>query len=315
MNTRPSHQEQSDPGRSSSPDNRIGASPQAIRVHYDLSDEFFKLWLGPEMIYSCAMFDDAQDLAHTQDLARMQDLATAQLRKLDYHIEAAAAANAARVLDIGCGWGGLLERLVLHAGVKNAVGLTLSPSQANWVRSHARPGIEVREEHWRDHKPGKPYDAIISIGAFEHFAHPDMDSAKKLDGYRDFFAWCDGALTSRGRLSLQTIAYPAPPSESDRKRMAFIGEKIFPESELPLIWEPIAAAEGRFELVTLRNDREHYYRTLRHWEHNLMARHDEAAALVGEATVADFQRYLRVSSWGFKLGVVCLLRMCFVKVA
>ena len=295
------HDEQSASRQSSPPDNRIGASPEAIGVHYDLSDDFFKLWLGPEMIYSCAMFDESQDLA------------SAQMRKLDYHIEAAAAAGARRVLDIGCGWGGLLERLVVHAGVKNAVGLTLSSSQANWVRRTARPGIEVREEHWRDHKPDKPYDAIISIGAFEHFVHPGMDSAKKLDGYREFFMWCDGALASRGRLSLQTIAYTAPPSDVDRNRMAFIGDKIFPESELPLIWEPIAAAEGRFELVTLRNDREHYYQTLRHWERNLVARHNEAVAQVGEATVADFRRYLRVSAWGFKLGVVCLLRMCFVK--
>jgi cyclopropane-fatty-acyl-phospholipid synthase len=303
MNTRPMHDEQSASRQSSPPDNQIGASPEAIGVHYDLSDEFFKLWLGPEMIYSCAMFDESQDLA------------SAQMRKLDYHIEAAAAAGAPRVLDIGCGWGGLLERLVVHAGVKNAIGLTISSSQANWVRRTARPGIEVREEHWRDHRPDKPYDAIISIGAFEHFVHPGMDSAKKLDCYREFFRWCDGALAPGGRLSLQTIAYTAPPSEVDRKRMAFIGERIFPESELPLIWEPIAAAEGRFELVTLRNDREHYYQTLRHWEHNLVTRHNEAVAQVGEAAVADFRRYLRESSWGFKLGVVCLLRMCFVKVA
>ena len=116
-----------------------------------------------------------------------------------------------------------------------------------------------------------------------------------------------------GRLSLQTIAYPAPPSETVRRQSAFIAQRIFPESDLPLIWEPAAAAEGIFELCALRNDREHYFRTLRHWERNLVARHDAAVALVGETEVTDFRRYLRESAAAFKLGVVCLLRMSFVK--
>jgi cyclopropane-fatty-acyl-phospholipid synthase len=282
---------------------RMGASSEAIRRHYDLSDEFFQLWLDPEMIYSCALFDGTTDLA------------SAQLRKLDHHIEAAGATGAARVLDIGCGWGGLLNRLVGHAGVKNAVGLTLSASQASWARGKARPGVEVRQESWRDHKPAKPYDAIISIGAFEHFVHPGIDKAAKLDAYRAFFAWCGEALVSGGRLSLQTIAFTAPPDKAIRERMGFIEDSIFPESELPLIWEPIAAAEGRFELIALRNDGDHYYQTLRHWERNLAARHAEAAALVGEAAVENVRRYLRVSAAAFKYRLICLLRMSFAKTA
>ncbi len=301
MSTRPLQGDHAASEASSPPDTGIGASPQAIGAHYDVSNEFFRLWLDPEMIYSCAMFDEPRNLAG------------AQLRKLDYHIESAGASGAARVLDIGCGWGGLLKRLVTHAGVKKAVGLTLSPSQAQWVRRGAGPEIEVLEEHWRDHRPDRPYDAIISIGAFEHFVHRGIDAERKLDRYREFFRWCHAALAAGGRLSLQTIAYTAPPSEAERQRMMFIGDKIFPESELPLIWEPIAAADGPFELVTLRNDRDHYYQTLRHWERNLTARRGEAVALVGEAKVEDFRRYLRESAWGFKLGLICLLRMSFVK--
>ena len=276
---------------------QIGASPDAIITHYDMGEDFFQLSIGPELIYSCALFEGDDDLA------------SAQRRKLDYHIDAAGAAGAAHVLDIGCGWGALLRRLVENAGVKEAVGLTLSPSQARWIRRHSRPEIEVREEDWRDHRPKKPYDAIISIGAFEHFVHPGMTPAAKLNAYRQFFDYCDRALVSYGRLSLQTIAFVAPTSDVD----PLIPEKIFPESDLPLIWEPIAAAEGRFELVSLRNDREHYYRTLRLWERNLMARHDEAVALAGEARVAEFRHYLRVCAAAFKLGKVCLLRMAFVK--
>src|SRR6267378_7705017 len=83
--------------------------------------------------------------------------------------------------------------------------------------------------------------------------------------------------------------------------------------DLPLIWEPIAAAEGKFVLTTLRNDRDHYYRTLRLWEQNLLARYAEAIELVGESTVADFRRYLRLSATGFRAGIVSLLRMSFQK--
>src|ERR1700724_308292 len=113
---------------------RMGASPEAIISHYDKGEEFFKLVLGPELIYSCALFEGDDDLAQ------------AQRRKLDYHIEAVNAANAKRVLDVGWGWGAMLRRLVDHAEVPHVVGLTLSPSQANWLRRQSRPGLEVVEQ-------------------------------------------------------------------------------------------------------------------------------------------------------------------------
>ena len=276
---------------------RPGASQEAVEAHYDLGNEFFRLWIGPDLIYSCALFEGEDDLDR------------AQCRKLDHHAEAAGAAGAASVLDIGCGWGALLNRLVTHWGVKRAVGLTLSPSQAAWIRNNPVSGVEVRVENWRDHKAEKPYDAIVSVGAFEHFCHRGMTPAEKLQAYREFFASCHRLLVDGGRMSIQTIAAVAPlqfvPS--------LIPEKIFPESEIPLIWEPIAASEGKFELLALRNDADHYYRTLRQWERNLTACRDQAVALVGEETVRDFQQYLRISAFGFKRGHICLLRMSFVK--
>lgn len=274
---------------------RTGASPDAIISHYDKGEDFFRLVLGSDLIYSCALFEGDDDLE------------TAQRRKLDYHIEAAGAVNVKSVLDIGCGWGAMLHRLVDHAMVANAVGLTLSPSQATWIRNHARSGVEVVEQDWRDHKPSQRYDAIVSVGAFEHFVQQGLDPASKLDTYREFFGCCDRMLVTGGRISLQTIAYSEP-----HKGHPLI-EKIFPDSDLPLIWEPIAAAEGLFELIALRNDREHYYRTLQLWEQNLQACRAEAVSLVGEAMVAEFHRYLRVSAMGFRIGMVSLLRMTFLK--
>jgi cyclopropane-fatty-acyl-phospholipid synthase len=278
-------------------DGAPGASREAIRAHYDVGEDFFALWLGPELIYSAALFEDGDELA------------TAQTRKLDHHIAAARAAGARRVLDVGCGWGAMLRRLVQHAAVGEAVGLTLSASQAAWVRGMSIAGVSVREESWRDHMPAAPYDAIISVGAFEHFARPGMTPEAKLAAYRAFFDFCHGALTPDGHLSLQTIAYVGPGVTLP----PFIADEVFRESELPLIWEPIAAAAHAFELTGFRNDRLHYEKTLRMWERNLAAREAEAVALVGEATVAHFHRYLKICAMAFRIGAICLLRLSFAK--
>lgn len=263
--------------------------------HYDMGNDFFQLVLDPEMIYSCAQFEPGDDLA------------AAQFRKLDGHISASGAANTARVLDIGCGWGAMLRRLVNHAGVAHAVGLTLSPSQAQWIRKTPNPKIEVLEQDWRDHKPDRRYDAIVSIGAFEHFVQKGLDPKVKLDAYRKFFAYCDNVLATGGKLSLQTIAY------SERTKLQPLLDKTFPESDLPLEWEPIAAAEGTFSLIAARNDADHYYRTLVLWEQNLLANYDKAVALVGKANTDEFRRYLRMSAAGFRAGMVSLMRYSFQK--
>ena len=114
-------------------------------------------------------------------------------------------------------------------------------------------------------------------------------------------------LVTGGRLSLQSIAY------SDRHNPHPLLEKTSPARDLPLTRQHIAAAEGRFELMGLRNDRDDYYRTLQLWEQNLLKQRAQAVSLVGEATVAEFHRYLRLSAMGFRMGMVSLLRMSFLK--
>lgn len=284
--------------RASGAEGSVGASAAAIQAHYDLSDDFFRLWLDPEMVYSAALFEGDDD-----------DLAAAQFRKLDHHIGAAGVRPGDRVLDVGCGWGAMLRRLVGHAGASEAVGLTLSATQAAHVRAMHSPGVTVREESWRDHKPAAPYDAIVSIGAFEHFARPGLTPTAKLDAYREFFAFCRRVLKDGGRVSLQTIAFVG----SEGKMPPFFISEIFPETEPPRIWEPIAAAEDTFELVALRNDALDYDRTLRLWLKQLAAREAKAVALVGEEGVERFRRYLKVSAMSFKIGYLALLRMSFVR--
>jgi cyclopropane-fatty-acyl-phospholipid synthase len=151
-----------------------GASKAAISFHYDLGNEFFRLFLDRECCYSCAMYDKETD-----------SFEAAQQRKLEYHIQQARADGAARVLDIGCGWGALQKKLVQEHQVKVAIGLTLSENQARQVRSIGLPGVEVRVESWSDHVPDAPYNSIISIGAFEHFARP-CNRPERVRGYPRF---------------------------------------------------------------------------------------------------------------------------------
>lgn len=276
---------------------RTGASPEAIISHYDMGDDFFQLVLGPDLIYSCALFEDGEN-----------DLASAQNRKLDHHIDAAKAFHADRVLDIGCGWGALLRRLSDVAGVKSCTGLTLSPSQANWIRQNPRPGLEVFERDWRDHTTALPYDAIISIGAFEHFIQKGLSPEQRLASYRSFFDFCKRSLRSGGRLSLQTIAHVQPMSHDP------MIEETFPESDLPLVWEPLAASQGVFRLEALVDHGLHYEKTLRLWEAALERNREAATNLVGAGAVEKFRRYLRLSRLGFRHGMVGLLRMSFVRI-
>jgi cyclopropane-fatty-acyl-phospholipid synthase len=170
-----------------------GASSSAIRHHYDVGTEFYALWLDPTLTYSCALWDGADDT-----------LPDAQVRKLDYLAGEAGAIGAASVLDIGCGWGALLTRLVQVHGVGRAVGLTLSAEQATYVSALADDRCDVRIENWVDHRPAAPYDAIVSIGAFEHFARYGMSRADRISAYRRFFESCHAWLPSGGRLALQT---------------------------------------------------------------------------------------------------------------
>src|SRR5271167_3454404 len=179
-----------------------GASKAAISLHYDLGNEFFRLFLDRELCYSCAMYDQEPD-----------SFEKAQERKLEYHIQQARADGVARVLDIGCGWGALQKRLVKEHRAKLAVGLTLSENQAEWIRAMALPGVEVCLESWSDHDPTASYDSIISIGAFEHFARPCSRPAR-VRGYRDFFERCYGWLSPGGGCRFSPSGWEESTAES-----------------------------------------------------------------------------------------------------
>lgn len=276
-----------------------GASAQAIQFHYDVGTEFYRLWLDRECLYSCALWSESTPT-----------LEQAQQAKLDYMLAQSGVQSGERLLDIGCGWGGLLRRARTEFAVAHAQGLTLAETQAAYIEHVGTPGVDVRVQNWRDHTPSAPYHAIVSIGAFEHFAHPALDEAGKIAVYRVFFEKCSEWLESERTLALQTITYERA---SARDVNPFLRDHIFPESELPHVDEVVRASKGLFELVALRGDRQHYARTLEVWSARLRNRRDEAVALVGEQTVERYERYLKLSRLGFLSGNLGLARFTFRK--
>lgn len=282
-----------------------GASPTAIRAHYDVGNDFYRLWLDETMTYSSALWRDETDT---------DSLAGAQRRKIDWHLRHSGADAAASVLDIGCGWGGMLRAAAQARApgappLRRGVGLTLSDAQAELAQQLAAqvqlPQIEIRVEGWADHRPAEPYGALISVGAFEHFTRPADDSATKTAIYREFFTRCRDMLAPGARMTLQTIAYGDP---EDKVPAGPLVEDIFPESELPRLPEILAASSGLFEIERYRNDRTDYGRTCELWAANLKARRLEAIALVGKEQTRRYERYLKFAAWGFWSHRLHLLR-------
>jgi cyclopropane-fatty-acyl-phospholipid synthase len=196
------------------------------------------------------------------------------------------------------------------------VGLTLSAEQAAYAAAHADDRSDVRIENWVDHTPPAPYDAIISIGAFEHFARYGMSRDERVAAYRRFFESCHAWLPPGGRLALQTNVR-GNNVVMDRRtvlEMGFIIRHIFPESVLPWPSEILEASERLFDVVSVRNDPDHYARTCAAWREHLIATRPKAVELVGATMVADYERYLTASVDAFNQRHLGLLRIAFTRV-
>jgi cyclopropane-fatty-acyl-phospholipid synthase len=198
--------------------------------------------------------------------------------------------------------------LVGSQGVKHAVGLTLSDAQAEYLRALAPSNVEVLVRSWSDYEATEPFDAIISVGAFEHFARQGLSAEEQVEAYRRFFGACRNWLKPGGRLSLQTIAYGDIPRDRPL-RDRFIVDEIFPESELPRLADIARAAEMELEIERVRNDREDYVKTLRAWLGRIKERRDDAIAASSEETVTRYERYLRMFAYSMELGAFTLLRL------
>jgi len=268
---------------------------QAVTFHYDVSNDFFALWLDRRMVYSCAYF-------HTAD----EDLDIAQERKLDYLCRKLRLQPGQRLLDLGCGWGGLVMFAAERYGV-DATGITLSEPQANLAQERiAAAGLSdrcrVRVQDYREVDDPDGYEALVSVGMFEHVG------AKLLPAY---FAQAFRLLRPGGVFLNHGIARRA---DEERPGPTFSGAYVFPDGELtPLNVALAAAEESGFEVRDVESLREHYMLTLRQWVRRLEAHHAQALDYVDEPTYRVWRLYLSGSAYGFRVGRANLYQTLLVR--
>jgi cyclopropane-fatty-acyl-phospholipid synthase len=275
----------------------------AVEYHYNVSNEFYALWLDTNMTYSCAYFRTTTD-----------SLDVAQLQKYDHIARKLRLKAGERVLDIGCGWGGMIRFFAREYGA-HAVGVTLSSRQAEYARERiAREGLadSVRVEllDYRDLSSLGQFDKIASVGMVEHVGSSNLAA---------YFEAAHRALGPGGLFLNHGIVSQTPVATGWRgaiarllpPRSSFIERYVFPESDLLRLDNATGAAErAGFEMLDAENLRPHYQRTLQHWVRGLEANQAEARRIVGDETYNTWRLYMAGSAQGFgsgRLGVVQML--------
>jgi cyclopropane-fatty-acyl-phospholipid synthase len=256
----------------------------AISHHYDVSNEFYELVLGPSMTYSCAVFTDTGDT-----------LARAQETKYELICRKLGLRAGMRLLDIGCGWGGMVLHAAEHHGVE-AVGVSLSQNQVDYGKKRvAEAGladvVDIRLQDYRDVRDGQ-FDAVSSIGMFEHVGTEMLGR---------YFDQIHGLLKPRGRFLNHAISRTTTPTRNSSDTSRFIERYVFPDGELHEVGTVISALHDRgLEVRHMENLREHYALTLRHWVSNLEDHWDEAVALTSEGRARVWRLYMAASAVNFE---------------
>ena len=269
---------------------------EAVAYHYDVSNEFYALFLDPLMVYTCAYYRDPKGT-----------LEQAQADKLDLVCRKLRLQPGERLLDIGCGWGSLAIWAAQHYGVQ-AHGVTLSRAQADFaaerIRREGLAGrclVEYRDA--RDIPADARYDKIAAVGVIEHIG---------VAGYPAFFAGVRALLEDGGLYLNHGITHEfhwRSTSQTD-----FLYRYVFPNAEIPGLTPMLAEMErARWEILDVEGLRLHYARTCRQWVERLIARADEARALVGERVYRTWLLYLTCSAVSFETGSIGLYQVLLRK--
>jgi cyclopropane-fatty-acyl-phospholipid synthase len=262
----------------------------AVRHHYDVSNRFYELLLGPSMVYSCAYFADPEE-----------SLEDAQTRKLEVVCRKLRLTPGDRLLDVGCGWGSLLMHAAAHHGV-SGVGVTLSAVQAAYANERiARAGladrIEVRTGDYRE-LGAERFDKIASIGMYEHVGRSEIDDyvARVRELLRP-----GGLFLNHGIARLRSV-----PSRQD----TFIMRYVFPDGELHPVTDVLTSMQAAgLEVRDVESLREHYPLTLRRWSANLAANRPEAIAEVGEARERVWRLYVAGVAQAFEAAEISVYQV------
>lgn len=258
---------------------------KAVTYHYDVSNDFYQLWLDSRMVYSCAYFNSEN-----------VSLDDAQTAKLEVICRKLRLKPGQRLLDVGCGWGSLVMYAAKHYGV-DALGITLSQPQADLANERIRAAglgdrcrVEVRD--YRQLDDTRPYNALVSVGMFEHVG------AALLPQY---FKKAYALLRPGGVFLNHGIARRATDPPADRN--SFSNTYVFPDGELEPISESLhAAEEQKFEVRDVESLREHYELTLQHWVARLERQYEQARKFVDEITYRVWRLYMAGSAHGFRTG-------------
>ena len=267
-----------------------------VQAHYDLSDDFFRLFLDPSQTYSCAYFE-------RDDMTLEQ----AQLAKIDLALGKLGLQPGMTLLDVGCGWGGTMLRAIEKYDV-NVIGLTLSKNQRDHVEQVFADSGSPRDKRielrgWEEFN--EPVDRIVSIGAFEHFG---------FDRYDDFFTMAYKLLPDDGVMLLHTItsftfdqmtAKNIPLTFEVARFVKFMLTEIFPGGRLPTV-EKVEDHSSRagFTLTRVQSLQPHYARTLDCWSAALEANRDKAIEVQSEEVYDRYMKYLTGCARGFRVGYI-----------
>lgn len=267
---------------------------EAIQYHYDVSNDFYRPWLGEGMVYSCAYFERGDET-----------LAQAQQQKIDHILRKVRLQPGQRLLDIGCGWGALVIRAALHWGA-HCVGVTLSQQQHALALERVRAAgledrVEIRLQDYRDVADG-PFDRITSVGMFEHVG---------VDHLAAYFGLIRGLLVPDGWAMNHGITSTDPQDgEAGHGGGRFIHRYVFPRGEVPHIGTVLRTMqEGGLEAVDVENLRRHYQRTTALWSEAFEANAAQIRPLVDEKRWRIWRIYLAGCAWAFESDEVALFQV------
>ena len=256
---------------------------EAIQYHYDVSNDFYKVWLDDNMVYSCAYFENGDE-----------DLATAQLKKIDHILTKIQVRPGDALLDIGCGWGALVIRAAQKYGAR-CVGITLSKNQYALAKERVEQAgladrIEIRLQDYRD-VTGK-YDRITSVGMFEHVGLKNLPM---------YFAKIHALLEDDGfAMNHGITSTDARNGETAYGAGEFIGKYVFPHGELPHIGNVLTAMqESGLEALDVENLRRHYARTCSIWADNFETNTGRIKSLVDDRRFRIWRVYLAGCAYAF----------------
>ena len=263
-------------------------SQGAIAFHYDVSNEFYALWLDEAMVYSCAYFEHAS--------AALED---AQFAKLDHICRKLRLQPGQHLLDIGCGWGALVIHAARHYGVR-AHGITLSERQLTLARERIaqagladRVSVELRD--YRDLAGESVYDKVSSVGMFEHVGLKNLSL---------YFATVSRMLKPAGLFLNHGITHDVE-GWAKTSSTEFINRYVFPDGQLDTVSNIQRLMENaRFEIADVEGLRPHYALTLRHWVARLEHRHAEALKYVSESTWRVWRLYMAACALEFESGEI-----------